>query len=311
MGVSDMGKRLGRYGVCFGLLSRLLVSEPDIAEKLPEYSPSVYHDQIPDIEENLMGQEPLMISNKGVSIEDYVASLPIKAQERIFRRAIKFSTEMEESFKGAVARISPFSLIYENAAKAYGLPNGFVNAVVIGETWGYRRAKSKAGAEGPCQLMPGTAKRYGLKRTWYENESMDPEKSAYAAAEYLRELLIKYRFSLGDALAAYNMGEGYMDPRLRGKSFWNATIKEIPEETHNFPPTVLGIAMILSDPKGFGMDVQLEGHNFASYEVPKGVNLKKISQDLGVPAKELEFFNPQINNVNQIKKGMKIRYPVG
>jgi LysM repeat protein len=54
------------------------------------------------------------------------------------------------------------------------------------------------------------------------------------------------------------------------------------------------------------MNLKIEGYDFAQYVVPKGGNLKKISKELGVPAKDLEFLNPQII---KIKPGMKLRYP--
>src|SRR5206468_8339256 len=49
------------------------------------------------------------------------------------------------------------------------------------------KARSPAGASGLFQLMPATAKRYGL-RTWPLDQRLKPEASARAAAQYLEYL---------------------------------------------------------------------------------------------------------------------------
>lgn len=100
------------------------------------------------------------------------------------------------------------------------------------------RARSPAGAVGLFQLMPATAERFGL-RTWPQDQRYSPEKSARAAAQYLRVLYTKF----GDwrlALAAYNCGEGTIQ-KLQGKSksaSFDSIAARLPAETQLYVPKV-------------------------------------------------------------------------
>jgi membrane-bound lytic murein transglycosylase D len=98
------------------------------------------------------------------------------------------------------------------------------------------RARSPDGAAGLFQLMPATAKRYGL-RTWPFDQRLKPEESAQAAAHYLRYLHGRF----GDwrlALAAYNAGEGKVEDLLarhKAHSF-DAIATKLPAETQMYVP---------------------------------------------------------------------------
>ncbi len=62
------------------------------------------------------------------------------------------------------------------------------------------RARSKKGAKGLMQLMPGTARQYGV------SNSYDPKSNLEAGVKHLKDLMS--RLELPIALAAYNAGEG-------------------------------------------------------------------------------------------------------
>lgn len=97
-------------------------------------------------------------------------------------------------------------------------------------------ARSPAGAAGLYQLMPGTAKDLGLSLS-PRDERLDPEKSARAAARYLRSLHGRF----GDwplALAAYNCGEGRLRAALdrhRARTF-DQVASRLPAETQMYVP---------------------------------------------------------------------------
>ncbi len=91
--------------------------------------------------------------------------------------------------------------IIVNAANKHQLDPAFLHAVITAESAYQRKAISSAGAQGLMQLMPETAKRFGV------NDPFDPTQSIFAGALYLKTLLKEFR-SKDLALAAYNAGEG-------------------------------------------------------------------------------------------------------
>ena len=94
--------------------------------------------------------------------------------------------------------------IIRKAALDSGLPEALLHSVIAAES-GYRpRVVSPKGAIGLMQLMPGTARERGV-------DPYDPAQNVQAGAQYLRELLLKYRNQAHLALAAYNAGPAAVD----------------------------------------------------------------------------------------------------
>ena len=99
-------------------------------------------------------------------------------------------------------------------------------------------ARSPSGAKGLFQLMPETARNLGLS-TFLPDDRANAEKSARAAAHYLRTLHDKFgEWPL--ALAAYNAGEGRVGRLLKSRSARNfADISAaLPSETRMYVPKV-------------------------------------------------------------------------
>ena len=87
-------------------------------------------------------------------------------------------------------------------ADHYHLPKSLIHAVVTAESAYDPNAISKAGAVGLMQLMPETARRYGVKNR------RNPSDNLSGGTRYLRDLLIMFNNDLALALAAFNAGEG-------------------------------------------------------------------------------------------------------
>jgi membrane-bound lytic murein transglycosylase D len=99
-------------------------------------------------------------------------------------------------------------------------------------------ARSPAGAAGLFQLMPQTAKDYGL-RTWPFDQRTDPEPSARAAASHLARLHEKFK-DWRLTLAAYNCGEGTVQNLLKKRkaTTYDEIASYLPAETQMYVPKV-------------------------------------------------------------------------
>ncbi|MBG7602957.1 MAG: lytic transglycosylase domain-containing protein [Gammaproteobacteria bacterium] len=103
------------------------------------------------------------------------------------------------------ANASPYDREIEAAAGRVGLSAHLVHAVVKTESAYRKGARSRAGAVGLMQLMPATAKRFGV------TNRKDPAQSLRGGTVYLSWLLRRYNGNLQFALAGYNAGEGAVD----------------------------------------------------------------------------------------------------
>jgi len=98
-----------------------------------------------------------------------------------------------------VPKVSPADI--EKIAKQHGVPPELAVAVAKTESAYDPLAKSNKGAQGIMQLMPDTAKRYGVK------DSYDPQQNIEGGVKYLADLLKQFNGDQDKALAAYNWGE--------------------------------------------------------------------------------------------------------
>lgn len=94
-----------------------------------------------------------------------------------------------------------YNRIIESVSKKYKLDQKLIHAVIYVESAYQPDALSPKGAQGLMQLMPGTAKRYGV------SDAFDPDQNISGGSQYLRDLLDRYDGDRTLALAAYNAGE--------------------------------------------------------------------------------------------------------
>jgi soluble lytic murein transglycosylase-like protein len=90
----------------------------------------------------------------------------------------------------------------DRVAREHGLAPELIKAVALVESGFDTHAVSPKGAQGLMQLMPATAREYGVK------DAFDPLQNLRAGTIHLRKLLDEFDGDLTLALAAYNAGSG-------------------------------------------------------------------------------------------------------
>ena len=103
----------------------------------------------------------------------------------------------------ALAVNATFDPLITRLSAEQGVDASLVRAVIQVESGYQPRARSSKGAVGLMQLMPETARRYGVTNLY------DPSSNIRAGVAHLKALLD--RFPLALALAAYNAGEATVE----------------------------------------------------------------------------------------------------
>lgn len=149
----------------------------------------------------------------------------------------------------AFSRVAQLRPVLDPILHAAGVPTR-LDAVVLVESGGDPMALSPRGARGLWQLMPDTARRYGLIVSESEDDRLDIEKSTAAAADYLRDLHREFG-SWRLALAAYNTGERNLQHAIERSESRNfevlSAMRLLPLETRDYVPAVLAAEGQFSD----------------------------------------------------------------
>ncbi len=133
--------------------------------------------------------------------------------------------------------------ILRAASSEHDIDYELLQALIAAESGFNHTAVSPKGAIGLMQLMPDTARRYGVDSDRHgplERKLTDPKTNIRAGTRYLRDLINMFPGQLDLALAAYNAGEGAV---MRAGN-------QIPnyKETQNYVKNVLGMYWGLKPP---------------------------------------------------------------
>ncbi len=116
-------------------------------------------------------------------------------------RPVQVTAMSNASASGLKLKPSRYSGHILAAAKETKVEAALIHAVISVESGYNPSARSHAGAVGLMQLMPATARRYGV------TDRLDPGQNIHGGARYLRDLKVMFGNNLQLVLAAYNAGE--------------------------------------------------------------------------------------------------------
>ena len=112
------------------------------------------------------------------------------------------STPKDKIHSKKLEKISEFEEIILEASRKFGVESELIKSVILAESGGNPKAKSKANAKGLMQLTDSTAEYLGVNNVW------DPRENIFAGTKYLALMLRQYNGDKDLALAAYNAGPG-------------------------------------------------------------------------------------------------------
>jgi len=128
---------------------------------------------------------------------------PDDPRYRLFLRSPAGRKTEPELLANPLLAGKPYREHVAEAARNTNLDPALIHAVIAVESNYNPNAVSGKGAAGLMQLMPETARRYGMKA----REIKQPEKNIKVGARYLADLLQLFDGDLKLALAGYNAGE--------------------------------------------------------------------------------------------------------
>jgi membrane-bound lytic murein transglycosylase D len=243
--------------------------------------------------------------------------IPIEVNDRVIAYVRFFqSPVIRKHFVKWLGRSHKYVDVFRRILREQGLPEDTFYLAMI-ESGFANHATSRARAVGAWQFIPATGKRMGLSQDFWVDERRDPEKAAYAAAKFLKEL---YR-QTGDwklAWAGYNAGVGkiYKAQRRGERDFWAMTRgRVLRAETKGYVPKLMAAAIVAKHAAafGFGRD-EIVPERWQKYEevsIPHATPLATVAAAAGVPEKALLDLNPELRRTCTPPRPYTIKLPDG
>jgi len=169
-----------------------------------------------------------------------------------------------------------------------GVPDDFKYLAVIESS--LENIRSPKGAKGFWQIMPGTAKEYGLEVNSNVDERYHLEKSTRVACAYLK----RAKERLGSwtlAAASYNRGMNGIDRLLSKQLSKNYYDLLLNSETSRYVFRILAVKEIMSNPRAYGFIFDAE-------DLYQPIPVRKIGLDTA------------IGNIAQFAKEQSINYKI-
>jgi membrane-bound lytic murein transglycosylase D len=162
-------------------------------------------------------------------------------------------------------------------------------------------AYSHGRAAGLWQMIPGTARRFGIKQNWWYDGRRDVVDSTRAALDYLEYLLELNDGDWLNAIASYNSGEGNVlrsvkRNRKAGKpeDFWNL---KLPRETSMYVPKLLALVDIVENPDAYNLTLPavLDEPQFVVADIGSQLDLALAAELAGIEVDTVYAYNPGYN----------------
>jgi hypothetical protein len=191
--------------------------------------------------------------------------------------------------------------------KKHKIPEDFKYLALIES--GLTNVKSPAGAAGFWQIIPGTAKNFGLEISEQVDERYHVEKATEAACKLLRGSYNKFG-SWTLAAAAYNVGEGRIAKELERQNASSYYDLYLPEETMRYLFRIIALKLLYEHPTEYGYFIRKKDlyPPIPTYTITVDssiTNLPVFAKTIKINYRLLKEFNPWLRSDKLIISGKK------
>ncbi len=255
-------------------------------------------------------------ASRQTAVGDIDRSIPMVVNDYVEREIKSFQGPEREFFLESYVRSGLYRPMIVEKLREAGLPEQISWLPLVAS--GFKvRAMSRARALGLWQFISSTGYRYGLERSWWIDERMDPEKATAGAIGYLTDLHNLF----GDwltALAGYNCGEGNVLRGIRSQhegyfdQFWDIYAR-LPRETRRYVPRFLAVLQIVEDPTAYGFDLPdpLPALEWEPTEIERSAELTSLDKVLGLNSGTLAALNPELRRKATPTEHYSVKVPTG
>ena len=282
-----------------------------------QYTPPTFRMQKFDPDQRETPQMPQRRRPLTASLDLRDFDIPVVINAQVQSWIEFFTTRGKRYFRRYLERSGRWLPLIHEQLDARGLPRDLAYLSMI-ESGFTLHAKSWAGAVGPWQFMPATARREGLTVNQWVDERRDFKVATRAAAQHIAGLFKRFD-DWYLALAAYNAGAGRISKamkRYESHNYWDISQYEyLALETKLYVPKFIAAVIISHAPERFGFyglkfeDPQL----FDTVEIQGPATLTAIARTAGVSDETIEDLNPMFikNLVPADGKTYPLRLPSG
>jgi len=246
------------------------------------------------------------IENKGYEVELF------DIKERLDRELL-VNTYWQSNMLLLIKRAYRFFPLIEKILRDEEVPDDFKYLAVIES--GLENVRSPKGAKGIWQLMPNTAREYGLEVNRNVDERYNLELSTRVACKYLKKAKKKFG-SWTLAAAAYNRGISGISKNLTKQKVQNYYDLLLGRETSRYIFRILAVKEIMNNADNYGFVFQ-EKDLYKPYETRKIEidtaisNIAYFSKIMRINYKTMKLYNPwllenHLNNKSRKKYLIKI-----
>src|SRR5437867_1108125 len=223
-----MVEAIHRYDLA-GLGSAVSLDEPQF-EKAP----------LEDILQMTFPVDPKLKAKVRDQVQATVSQLPLTVNDTVLGYIHHFSGRGKNTLIAGTRRAGRYRALIQRILDEEGVPQELIH-LAQAESGFLPRAISRKAAAGMWQFMAWRGQEYGLERTRYTDDRLDPERATRAAARHLRDLYHRY----GDwylAIAAYDCGPGVIDKAVERTGYADffelRNHRMLPAETTNYVPII-------------------------------------------------------------------------